>query len=108
MPGKREKASKELIALVPRLAGDERDTALVKIGVAQYIAKDTKAAQKYLAELIVRIAAGRRRAHVLPVTLCAPRQRSRQHECGARPTGSPACQFHRGAWKRCSPWAIRT
>jgi len=51
--GQTEKARKELIALVPRLAGPERDTAQVKIGVAQYNAKDTKAAQKYLAELVV-------------------------------------------------------
>src|SRR5450631_3885871 len=52
--GHAEQAKKELLALVPRLGGDERDIALVKIGVAQYVAKDTKAAQKYLAELAVQ------------------------------------------------------
>ena len=51
--GQTDKARKELIALVPLLTGPERDTAQVKIGVAQYNAKDTKAAQKYLAGLVV-------------------------------------------------------
>lgn len=51
--GQTEKARKELTALVPRLGGAERDTAQVKIGVAQYNAKDTKAAQRYLADLTV-------------------------------------------------------
>jgi len=51
--GQTEKARKELIALLPRLTGVERDTAQVKIGVVQYNLKDTKAAQKYLAGLTV-------------------------------------------------------
>ncbi len=51
--GQTEKAKRELTTLVPRLAGPERDTAQVKIGVAQYNLKDTKAAQKYLADLTV-------------------------------------------------------
>ena len=70
--GHAEQAKKELLALVPRLGGDERDTALVKIGVAQYIAKDTKAAQKYLAELTVQSPqANAERLHYL--LLCARR-----------------------------------
>ena len=51
--GQTEKARKELTALVPRLGGAERDAAQVKIGVAHYNAKDTKAAQRYLNELAV-------------------------------------------------------
>ena len=51
--GQTEKARKELIALVPQLGGFERDVAQVKIGVASYTSKDTRAAQKYLAELTV-------------------------------------------------------
>jgi len=70
--GNAEQAKKELEALVPRLGGDERDAALVKIGVAQYVAKDTKAAQKYLAELTVQSPqANAERLHYL--LLCARR-----------------------------------
>ena len=74
--GHAEQAKKELLALVPRLGGDERDAALVKIGVAQYIAKDTKAAQKYLAELTVQSPqADAERLHYL--LLCARRVNDR-------------------------------
>src|ERR1019366_8087179 len=74
--GHAEQAKKELLALVPRLGGDERDAALVKIGVAQYIAKDTKAAQKYLAELTVQSPqADAERLHYL--LLCARRANDR-------------------------------
>ena len=51
--GQAEKARRELIALVPRLGGADRDTAQVKIGVAQFNAKEIKAAQSYLADLTV-------------------------------------------------------
>ncbi len=74
--GRAEQAKKELLALVPRLGGDERDAALVKIGVAQYVAKDTKAAQKYLAELTVQSPqADAERLHYL--LLCARRANDR-------------------------------
>ncbi|MEO8053287.1 MAG: transglycosylase SLT domain-containing protein [Acidobacteriota bacterium] len=74
--GRTEQARKELLALVPRLGGEERDTALVKIGVAQYIAKDSKAAQKYLAELSVQSPqADAERLHYL--LLCARRASDR-------------------------------
>jgi soluble lytic murein transglycosylase len=74
--GHAEQAKKELLALVPRLGGDERDAALVKIGVAQYVAKDTKAAQKYLAELTVQSPqADAERLHYL--LLCARRANDR-------------------------------
>ena len=74
--GHAEQAKKELLALVPRLGGDERDAALVKIGVAQYIAKDTKAARKYLAELAVQSPqANAERLHYL--LLCARRVNDR-------------------------------
>ena len=74
--GHAEQARKELVALVPRLGGDERDAALVKIGVAQYTAKDTKAAQKYLAELTVQSPqADAERLHYL--LLCARRANDR-------------------------------
>jgi soluble lytic murein transglycosylase len=74
--GHAEQAKKELLALVPRLGGDERDIALVKIGVAQYVAKDTKAAQKYLAELAVQSPqANAERLHYL--LLCARRANDR-------------------------------
>jgi soluble lytic murein transglycosylase len=74
--GRTEQAKKELLALVPRLGGDERDAALVKIGVIQYVAKDTKAAQKYLAELTVQSPqADAERLHYL--LLCARRANDR-------------------------------
>ena len=74
--GNAERAKNELEALVPRLGGDERDAALVKIGVAQYVAKDTKAAQKYLAELTVQSPqANAERLHYL--LLCARRANDR-------------------------------
>ena len=74
--GHAEQAKKELLALVPRLGGDERDAALVKIGVAQYVAKDTKAAQKYLADLTVQSPqANAERLHYL--LLCARRANDR-------------------------------
>jgi soluble lytic murein transglycosylase len=74
--GRAEQAKKELLALVPRLGGDERDAALVKIGVAQYVAKDTKAAQKYLTELTVQSPqADAERLHYL--LLCARRANDR-------------------------------
>ena len=74
--GRADQAKKELLALVPRLSGDERDTALVKIGVAEYAAKDTKTAQKYLAELVVQSPqADAERLHYL--LLCARRSNDR-------------------------------
>jgi soluble lytic murein transglycosylase len=74
--GRAEQAKKELLALVPRLGGDERDAALVKIGVAQYVAKDSRAAQKYLAELTVQSPqADAERLHYL--LLCARRANDR-------------------------------
>ncbi len=74
--GHAEQAKKELQALVPRLGGEERDAALVKIGVAQYVARDTKAAQKYLAELTVQSPqADAERLHYL--LLCARRANDR-------------------------------
>jgi soluble lytic murein transglycosylase len=74
--GRAEQAKKELLALVPRLGGDERDAALVKIGVLQYVAKDTKAAQKYLAGLTVQSPqADAERLHYL--LLCARRANDR-------------------------------
>jgi soluble lytic murein transglycosylase len=74
--GRAEQAKKELLALAPRLGGDERDAALVKIGVAQYAAKDTRAAQKYLAELTVQSPqANAERLHYL--LLCARRANDR-------------------------------
>jgi len=74
--GRTEQAKKELLALVPRLGGDERDAALVKIGVIEYVAKETKAAQKYLAELTVQSPqADAERLHYL--LLCARRANDR-------------------------------
>jgi soluble lytic murein transglycosylase len=49
--GHTEQARKELTNLLPRLVGAERDTARVTIGVAQYNAKEIRAAQRYLADL---------------------------------------------------------
>ncbi len=74
--GHADQAKKEFLAIAPRLGGEERDVALVKIGVAQYIAKDTKAAQKYLAELTVQSPqANAERLHYL--LLCARRANDR-------------------------------
>ena len=51
--GQTRTARRELVALATQLGGPERDTAQVKIGVADYVAKDTRAARKYLTELTV-------------------------------------------------------
>jgi soluble lytic murein transglycosylase len=45
------RARKELETLVPQLGGTERDLARVRIGVADYQAKETLRAQKYLESL---------------------------------------------------------
>ncbi|HEV8146671.1 MAG TPA: transglycosylase SLT domain-containing protein [Bryobacteraceae bacterium] len=51
--GRAALARKELEALVPKLGGVERDIARVRIGVAQYNAKDTLRAHAYLSALKV-------------------------------------------------------
>ncbi len=45
------RARKELESIIPQLGGAERDLARVRIGVAQYEAKETLAAQRYLHSL---------------------------------------------------------
>jgi soluble lytic murein transglycosylase len=47
------RARKELEALIPQLGGAERDLVRVRIGVADYNAKETLRAQRYLASLEV-------------------------------------------------------
>ena len=75
--GQTERARKELIALVPQLAGAERDIARVKIGVADYIAKDTGVAQRYLGALVVESPeADAERLHY--ILLCARRLNNRE------------------------------
>ena len=75
--GQTERARKELIALVPQLAGPERDLARVKIGVADYITKDTGVAQRYLTALLVDAPeADAERLHYL--LLCARRLNNRE------------------------------
>ncbi len=70
------KARAELTDLVTRLGGPERDVAQVKLGVAQYLAKDTSGAQKYLRELELEApAADAERLHYL--LLCARRANDR-------------------------------
>ncbi len=49
--GQTQRAKKELEALVPQLGGTDRDLARVSIGVADYNAKETDAARRYLASL---------------------------------------------------------
>jgi soluble lytic murein transglycosylase len=49
--GQTQRARKELDALVPQLGGPDRDRARVSIGVADYNAKETDAAHRYLASL---------------------------------------------------------
>ena len=44
--GHTEQARKELLSLVPRLSGEEREIALVKIGVAQYTCQRSKGRAK--------------------------------------------------------------
>ncbi|MSV34189.1 MAG: tetratricopeptide repeat protein [Bryobacterales bacterium] len=51
--GQSDKARKELAVMAPQLGGAERDTALVKLGVAGYNIKDTHTAQRYLEGLTV-------------------------------------------------------
>jgi soluble lytic murein transglycosylase len=51
--GRAAQARKELEALAPKLGGVERDIARVRIGVAQYTAKDTLRAHAYLSALKV-------------------------------------------------------
>ncbi len=48
-----QRAKKELESLIPQLGGAERDLARVRIGVADYEAKETLAAQRYLRSLEV-------------------------------------------------------
>jgi peptidoglycan lytic transglycosylase len=75
--GQTERARKEFIALVPQLDGAERDAARVKIGVADYIAKDTGVAQRYLTALLVDSPeADAERLHYL--LLCARRLNNRE------------------------------
>ena len=47
------KARRELLTVSTQLTGADRDTALVKMGVADYLARNTLAAQKYLKALTV-------------------------------------------------------
>ena len=49
--GVHKRARKELESLIPQLGGAERDLARVRIGVADYEAKETLAAQRYLRSL---------------------------------------------------------
>ncbi len=49
--GQTQRARKELDALIPQLGGTDRDQARVSIGVADYNAKETDAAHRYLASL---------------------------------------------------------
>ncbi|MBV8843014.1 MAG: transglycosylase SLT domain-containing protein [Bryobacterales bacterium] len=49
--GQTQKARKELEALIPRLGGADRDLARVRIGVADYEAKENAAALRYLRSL---------------------------------------------------------
>jgi len=51
--GQAARGRKELEALVPQLTGAERDAALVRIGVADYILNRTSVAHRYLAQLEV-------------------------------------------------------
>ena len=49
--GQTQRAKKELETLVPQLGGTDRDMARVSIGVADYNAKETDAAHRYLTSL---------------------------------------------------------
>ena len=49
--GQTPRAKKELESLVPQLGGGDRDVALVSVGVADYNAKETDIARRYLASL---------------------------------------------------------
>ena len=49
--GNPQRAKKELESLIPQLGGAERDLARVRIGVADYEAKETLAAQRYFRAL---------------------------------------------------------
>jgi soluble lytic murein transglycosylase len=49
--GQTQRAKKELETLVPQLGGTDRDLARVSIGVADYNAKETDAAHRYLTSL---------------------------------------------------------
>jgi soluble lytic murein transglycosylase len=49
--GQTPRAKKDLEALVPQLGGGDRDVALVSIGVADYNAKETDVARRYLTSL---------------------------------------------------------
>lgn len=75
--GQTERARRELIALIPQLTSAERDIARVKIGVADYNAKDTGVAQRYLTALLVESPeADAERLHYL--LLCARRLNNRE------------------------------
>ena len=70
--GEIAKARAEFTDLLSQLDGADRDVAQVKLGVAQYLAKDTAGAEKYLRNLVVATpAADAERLHYL--LLCARR-----------------------------------
>ncbi len=70
--GSPARAKKELEAIAPKLGGEDRDVARVRIGVADYEAKDTLAAKRYLESL--EVSAPEADAERLSyVTLCARR-----------------------------------
>jgi len=70
------KARQEFTAMLGDIAGPERDTALVKLGVADYLQKRTPQAQRYLSTLTVDAPeADAERLHYL--VLCARRGNDR-------------------------------
>jgi soluble lytic murein transglycosylase len=71
------RARKELEALIPQLGGADKDLARVRLGVAEYNAKDTLAAQKQLTSL-QNLAPEPDAERLYYLYLCARRSKSEQ------------------------------
>ena len=68
--GQTPRAKKELEALVPQLGGGDRDVAMVSVGVAEYNAKETDIAHRYLASLQDRFISLTRTPGTAPTICC--------------------------------------
>jgi soluble lytic murein transglycosylase len=96
--GQVQRARKELETLIPQLGGSDRDLARVRIGVADYQAKETAAALHYLKSLDnLSLEADAERFYY--VLLCARRMNN--------PTEASAALDRLGRFHRESPWRLQ-
>lgn len=97
--GQVSKARQEFTAMLGDLAGAERDTAAVKLGVADYLQRQTASAQRYLSMLTVETPeADAERLHYM--MLCARRTNDRD--------AAQAALDELGRRHPQSPWYLRS